>query len=113
MNHAEGLKALEEQLLQSEFRKDRAAVSAVLAEDFREFGSSGHIYNKEQILAALENEPPVSISLVDFWTQQLSVDVVLVTYKSIRGDRTALRSSVWVFREEHWQIIFHQGTKLA
>jgi hypothetical protein len=105
------LRALEEQLLQSEFRKNREAVSALLAEEFREFGSSGQIYDKQQVLDLLEGEQQVPISLTDFYFQQLNRDVVLVTYKSRRAEQTALRSSLWMLREGRWQMIFHQGTK--
>ena len=109
---AESLKALEEQLLQGKFRKNREAVSALLAEEFREFGSSGRVYGKQQILDLLENEQQSPITLTDFSVQQLNSDVALITYKSVRETQTALRSSLWIFREERWQMIFHQGTKV-
>jgi len=43
---ADKLCALEERLLQTDFRRDRKAVSKLLANDFREFGSSGRVWNK-------------------------------------------------------------------
>lgn len=113
MDLAEHFKALEEQLLQSELRKNRDAVSALLAEDFCEFGSSGRVYDREQILAALSGEPHAEIAIVDFHAKQLSADVVLVTYQSVGDTQKALRSSLWVLRGEHWQMVFHQGTKIV
>jgi ribonuclease HI len=54
---AELLLSLELQLMDPAFRKDRAAVSSLLAEDFSEFGSSGRVWSREAILDLLESEP--------------------------------------------------------
>ncbi len=60
--------------------------------------------------------PPV-VAISDFHASLLSDGVVLVTYRSARDSRMrsgqtaiALRSSVWVWRDSRWQIVFHQGT---
>jgi hypothetical protein len=41
---------LERRLMDPVFRKDCAQVSALLAEGFREFGSSGRVWSRDQIL---------------------------------------------------------------
>jgi hypothetical protein len=46
----------------------------------------------------------------DFQIQLLSPDVVLVTYRSGRGDLFDLRSSIWRLSGGKWRMIFHQGT---
>jgi hypothetical protein len=105
---------LEEELLHSDARRDSARVAALLAEDFREFGASGRTFDKASILAELSAEAPAQLSLSDFACQQLAPDVALVTYRSQRtddaGSRSALRSSLWIHRDGHWQLLFHQGT---
>jgi hypothetical protein len=111
------LRELEEKLLQLVVRRDPEAVSALLTDDFREFGSSGRIFNKQQILLALQ-ESPSQLSLRDFQATTLAPDVALVTYRAIRSHNPeqsavqSLHSSIWAFRNARWQMVFHQGTKL-
>ena len=45
----------------------------------------------------------------DFAVTRLGVGVALVTYRS-RDPRHAKRSSIWVRRDGHWLMRFHQGT---
>ena len=49
-NLEELLLKLEQRLMDPLFLKDRAQVSASLAEDFPEFGSSGHVWSRDDIL---------------------------------------------------------------
>lgn len=123
------LEGLEEFLFDPVERRDVAAISNLLAEDFREFGTSGRIYTKLDILAELATEQPVVVTLTDFLCELASPGVALVTYKSLsspddRAPTQALRSSLWVQRpqqvysaaasnrEMRWQMLFHQGTRL-
>lgn len=117
------LRALEERLLQPEFRRDRLAVSALLADDFVEYGSSGRVFDKHQILDILQTEQPRSIRLADFAVRRFCDSLFLVTYRSLRGSlpwkdgppapgAAGLHSSLWVRREGRWQIAFHQGTRI-
>jgi hypothetical protein len=48
------LRNLEESLLRPEVRRDSIACACLLADDFCEFGSSGTIFTKSQILQALK-----------------------------------------------------------
>ena len=113
---AEHLRRLEERLLQPEVRKVAADVAELLAAEFIEFGSSGRIFQREQIISALQNEPPMQRSLINFKTSQLAPDVVLATYMAIRYSLTeeppvySLRSSIWKRIDGRWYMIFHQGT---
>ncbi len=111
-------------------RRDTAVVADLLTEDFREFGSSGRIYTKLDILAELSTEQPALITLSDFACELIAPTVALVTYKSLatydnRAGALALRSSLWVMkvpdeprygqaapREGRWQMQFHQGTRI-
>jgi glyoxylase I family protein len=110
------LLALEQQLLQHATRSSPRALDALLADDFREFGVSGRIYDdKQEIIAALVAEAPSSSSLANFNCQLLSPEIALVTYSTHRvadgPPVSALRSSVWVLRKGRWQLLFHQGTR--
>jgi hypothetical protein len=109
------LRQLEEDLFRPEVRSNPEKTSAYLAEEFREFGSSGHIYTKAEILAELSSESPRTITLDNFQCEALAPDVALVTYRSTRTIALGIpvhanRSSLWVFRQGRWQMLFHQGT---
>jgi len=109
------LRQLEEDLLKPEVRRSADQVGRLIADDFIEFGSSGAVYDKRQIIAALQkeaSEPPTRVTLTDFTVRSLAPDVALVTYRSTReGTSTSrLRSSIWKLFDGRWQMIFHQGT---
>ena len=112
------LRTLEEELLQPEVRKTASRVDTLLAEEFIEFGSSGRVFNKQQIIEMLRSESPVRLSLTDFKARTLAPGVVLTTYRAVRywasGEQPiySLRSSVWRLLDGRWQMVFHQGTPL-
>ena len=106
------LRELEESLLQPDVRKSQQLV-ALLADDFVEFGSSGRVYTKSDLVALLQAETPSVQTTSNFKVTVLSPRVALLTY-TIRREAVppvyTLRSSVWKLRGERWQIVFHQGT---
>jgi len=110
------LRRLEEELLKPEVRRSYERLSVLLADDFVEFGSSGQVYNKKQVIAALATETPTQQALTDFESTMLSDDVALVKYRAIRGSKSSasaahtLRSSIWRRSNGRWQMVFHQGT---
>lgn len=111
------LHALEEQLLQPDFRRNREAVSEILTDDFREFGSAGRVWNKQQILDFLESEAFFHAGVRDFAAEELSAETFLVTYTASVTTAgvenfASLRSSLWVKRDGRWQMRFHQGTPM-
>jgi hypothetical protein len=75
---------LEQQLLKPSTRRDAAALTSLLAEDFREFGGSGRLYTRHQIIEALAAESPRTITLSDPLCQLLAENVALLTYRSTR-----------------------------
>jgi hypothetical protein len=110
------LRELEERLLQPALRKSAQVVADLLADEFIEFGSSGRVFNKQQIIENLQNEPPTQRAIVEFNTSVLAAGVVLVTYRMVKynlaGEEPAysLRSSIWKLIDDRWKIVFHQGT---
>jgi hypothetical protein len=109
------LRDLEEELLTPEVRRSAERLSLLLADEFVEFGSSGRVFDKRQVIEALEQEPYDAtnhISLVDFTVRRLASHVMLVTYRATNQDRlvSRLRSSIWKLIEGRWQMIFHHGT---
>lgn len=112
----EELKALEESLWQAETRFDDAAMDKVFAQDFCEFGRSGRIYQRQDMLLGQSNalEIDATLPLRDFRIRPLTDDIVQVMYVSeIRyGSQveTANRSSIWRSEPTGWKLCFHQGT---
>ena len=110
------LRELEERLLQTEVRRSADDVAAWLADDFIEFGSSGRVFDKQQIIDNLQAERRIRRSLVDFKTLPLAPGLVLATYRAVRhggpGEPPiySLRSSIWKLIDDRWQLVFHQGT---
>ncbi|MBC1226760.1 nuclear transport factor 2 family protein [Listeria booriae] len=109
------LKALlqnqEEQLLRPEIRTSKEALNQLLAADFFEFGSSGRVFRGEEIDE--KGIGAVDMQLSDFEIKSLAPDVVLATYRifNVEQKQSSLRSSIWKFQNNRWQLVFHQGTK--
>jgi len=109
---------LEALLLRPEVRASKDAVSKLLAEGFVEFGSSGRIYDRDQVIDGLVQESsalPAVRTAYDFSVRPLSDVAVLVTYRVSRrmpdGEEfQTLRSSIWQLIGDQWQMVFHQGT---
>jgi hypothetical protein len=111
------IRQLEEKLLTASMRTSTEAVAELLADEFVEFGSSGRILNKRQILDSLKQDDGRCLrSLCDFETTFLAPGIVLVKYRVLRIVRTSerpvesLRSSIWKLIDGRWQMVFHQGT---
>jgi len=97
-------------------RKSAEVVADLLADGFIEFGSSGHVFNKQQVIEDLQQEPPAHRSLLQFNATVLAPGVVLATYRAVQycpsGELPiySLRSSIWKLSRDRWQMVFHQGT---
>lgn len=108
---------LEKELHSSLTRSNYARLNELIADDFYEFGSSGNVWTKNDILTRLpsENKTAPAIESRDFSLRKIAADTFFVTYISFRlidgkEERTALRSSLWKKNGSGWQMIFHQGT---
>ncbi|GLQ10816.1 DUF4440 domain-containing protein [Devosia yakushimensis] len=110
--------SLEEALHKPETRRSRQAVENLLAEDFVEFGASGAVYRREQIidlLAEENDEDSGQLRTANHTLMPIGPDVVLLTYESRSeqsdgSERCVLRSSIWKHNGKQWQMLFHQGT---
>ena len=108
------IKDLETKLLSSQTRKSEIFLKEILADEFIEFGSSGNIFKKKQIIETLKNEITPKMILSDFKISKLSEEYFLVTYKVLKREidknTNSLRSSIWKFSSNKWEMVFHQGT---
>ena len=109
---ARQLRELEELLLVPDVRKSKRLIE-LLADDFVEFGSSGRVYSKTDVVAVLQAESPVAQTTSDFKVMSLAPGVALLTYRIRRHSEPpvdSLRCSVWRNSNGQWQMLFHQGT---
>ena len=124
MDHAENerlLIALEVGLLDPTVRGSAAQLADIFAADFVEFGSSGRAYGKEDIIAYLlaESDAQRDVHRVadNFKVRWLADDAAFTTYELSRTENgntaKSLRTSIWKFYNERWQMIFHQGTIMS
>ncbi|MGM9932308.1 DUF4440 domain-containing protein [Pradoshia sp.] len=104
------IKELEESHLKPEIRRSKEEMDWILAEEYREIGSSGKMFDKEDCLSRELSQD--DLSLEQFEYRQLAPDVVLTTYllRNKTTNRHTLRSSIWKRIEARWQLYFHQGT---
>lgn len=116
---ADQLRHAEEALLDPTVRSDRTRVAELLADDFVEFGSSGRMWTRYEILDHLAGETPAPIHMMDFECALLGEDVALVTYRASRTNAltgiqiSSLRSSIWTKKPGGWRLRFHQGTRTS
>ena len=111
------LQVLEEGLWRAESRFDRDWMDEIFAPDFVEFGRSGRVYQRKDIMGDMTTQPiDARLPLIDFRARLVDSDVALVTYVSAVncGNEVELanRSSIWSRVEGGWSLRFHQGTAI-
>ncbi len=110
------LRGLEESLWRSETRFSPDYMEQILAAEFFEFGRSGRVYQRQDILD-MPSQPVIdAMPLANFSARLVCAEVALITYISevVHGGvrELANRSSLWRRSASGWQILFHQGTPL-
>jgi hypothetical protein len=104
--------ACELALLDPRVRSSRQRVDALLHPDFHEFGASGRVWDRDSIMAMLDETGPDGPPIVASRMKgvRLAPDLVHLTFDTAAGGRRAHRSSLWRRTERGWRIYFHQGT---
>ncbi|MGF6129552.1 hypothetical protein QF019_004780 [Pseudomonas frederiksbergensis] len=116
MDLSQTLMELEQHLLSQPTRRDAEEISHLLADDFIEFGASGSVWTKADVVEQLPHQPFSQRTISEFTAKQLSDNTALVTYRchniaiGQRSPANSLRSSIWRRQDEQWQMVFHQGT---
>ncbi len=109
--------SLEKRLFDRAIRGDVDELSQLLAQDFVEIGARGASWDRAEVLACLPQQEFVQRVLSDFKLTVLADGVVLASYicevPGEEGPVRSLRSSIWKQIEGRWQMVFHQGTKMA
>lgn len=105
---------LEEGMWRESTRFDSKFQEGSFASDFFEFGRSGRIYTRDQIIHS-DSQPiqavlplqNLSIRLLDENTAQLTYNSIVSYDGVVEHGR---RSSIWSRTENSWVMRFHQGT---
>jgi hypothetical protein len=108
---------LEASLLSQEVRTSVESLDILIADEFIEYGSSGLIYDKKNILERLPKGPSPTYNLYDFQCINLSENIIQSQFKTDKINldstkKTSLRTSLWRKSGNNWQIFFHQGTPI-
>ena len=110
------IQKLEESLWTAGTRFDKKHMDNILAPGFFEFGRSGRIYKREDVLSVAPQEIKAKLPLKEFQARYICENVVLVTYVSEVQYNTLQvgnRSSLWLKTLTGWQLQFHQGTPVG
>lgn len=104
---------LEKRLLDPKVRKSVEELDKLLADEFIEYCTSGHVCNKQGVLDSLPDNEEVEIIPKNFIVRSLAQDVVLLNFETFNTSTgvTSRRSSIWKLINGTWQLFFHQGTK--
>ena len=105
---------LEKSLWVEETRYNKEYLDKILHKEFMEFGKSGKVFSKQDILNDTEGEINAVFPFENFQVKTLDSNTFLVTYqvKTKQNDIVVYtnRSSIWVGENRNIQMIFHQGT---
>jgi hypothetical protein len=108
------LHRLETNLLKSDIRASKTELTRLLAKDFFEIGISGKVLYKDEEISD-GGIGSVQMTMDQFELHPLSDEIVLTTYRIFNEEtqQHSLRSSIWKWVDERWQMVFHQGTKVS
>jgi hypothetical protein len=104
------LYSLEESLFHPDRAADRTKLIPLFAEEYKEFCTTGRVFNRQQVIDALLKSEPRPATIHHFNVERLADNVALATYRATTPIAVSHRSSLWVFRDNRWQLLFHQGT---
>ncbi|WP_379968885.1 DUF4440 domain-containing protein [Ectobacillus sp. sgz5001026] len=98
--------------LKPNVRVSAEKLSTILADDYFEFGTSGHIWRRSDY-AGDHPLSPDRFVISNFDIHLLAPDCVLTTYHILNETKavSTLRSSIWRNSNGTWKLFFHQGTK--
>lgn len=107
---------IEQLLVQPATRLSADLLNRYIADDFYEIAATGRCFGKAEVLERLPTETPPVITQQDFECRVLVEGLAQLTYRAtiqrVENDVIAysMRSSIYRFDGENWQMVFHQGT---
>lgn len=105
------IESFERELVDPKIRKDVGRIGELLSDEFLEFGSSGKVYRKRDVLGSAKKLGTTEYRLSEFTFKMLGESHILVTYRSTTSfQEVAHRSSIWAKENGRWQMLHHQST---
>ena len=107
------LQSLEISLWKPKTRFDKKYMNKILSPKVFEFGRSGKIYTRKEIINCPPQEIKIHLPLKDFKIHKITKDIILITYISkVQYKKLDIsnRSSLWLKTKTGWKLQFHQGT---
>lgn len=104
------LHSFEERLLHPDRERDRRALIPLFSDEFKEFCISGRIFNRQQVIDSLLRSEPRPATISNYYVESLAENVALATYSAKTALVVSHRSSIWILRDNRWQLYFHQAT---
>jgi ribosomal protein S18 acetylase RimI-like enzyme len=107
------LQELELSLITNYEQNNEATLSRLLSDDFIEYGKSGQIHTKKDVIEQIKKEnEPRNIVVENLTSKKITDTVAQITYATVESSSQVLRSSIWKKEYDGWQIVFHQATKI-
>ncbi|WP_069169452.1 nuclear transport factor 2 family protein [Streptomyces griseus] len=102
-------------LLDPVVRASAQTLSAMLHPGFREIGTSGRLWERDTIIAALTAPAPGTprpgpLTASRMRGEQLAPDLVHLTFDTESRGLRSHRSSLWRLTGSDWLLYFHQAT---
>lgn len=115
------IKQLELKLLHSDMQMSPSLLDTLLAKEFEEIGDNGTVNARHDVADWLLNKNPRERWLLsDFRIKKLSADLVLAIYRAKKladqkdiVSQGSVRSSIWKYNTQGWQMVFHQASKIV
>src|SRR5258705_4160050 len=104
---------LEERLLHPDRERDRTTLIPLFSQEYKEFCISGRIFNRQQVIDALLKSAPRPATISNYYVEPLAANAALATYRATTALVVSNRSSLWIFRDNRWQLLFHHGAIAA
>ena len=105
------LLGLEKDLFRYEKITDKKWLDSTLHDRFKEMGSSGSIFGKNDTIEALSaSKSDRDIDIYNFECEALNEDCWIVHYMTKADDQLFYRTSIWI-RENGLKLIFHQSCR--
>jgi len=108
------LKQLEPLIYAANDGKTREHFENLLVSNFWEIGASGKKYDRDFVLATLEqrNKNPIDEKwqTSDFKIRQIEDSHFLFTYLLQQPTRLSQRATLWQRTSAGWKMVYHQGT---
>lgn len=101
---------LEKDLLTDIVRNDVTKLNLLISDSFKEIGSTGSIYSKQDLIEKLPGSIIGYVEASGWSAEFLSEGICMVNFKINKDNKTSLRTSIWSLEDESWKLRFHQST---